>query len=105
MKLLADECFDARLIEALREGEHDVLAIREHLPGASDQMVLELACAEGRLLLTEDTDFGELVYRLQHPSAGILLLRLPLAPLDLKYDRLDHVLAEPIVREGPVCSD
>jgi predicted nuclease of predicted toxin-antitoxin system len=43
----------------------------------SDEDVLALAFASGAVLLTEDTDFGELAVRLGRQHFGILLLRLP----------------------------
>lgn len=48
---------------------HDVLSAMEHAPRASDEELLALAVAEGRALITEDKDFGELVFvrRLPHP--------------------------------------
>lgn len=38
--------------------------------------MLELAFEQQAFLITEDKDFGELTYRLQKPSHGILLIRL-----------------------------
>jgi len=35
-------------------------------PGILDEEVLAIARQEGRLLLTEDKDFGELVIRMRH---------------------------------------
>ncbi|PJC72339.1 MAG: hypothetical protein CO013_09775 [Syntrophobacterales bacterium CG_4_8_14_3_um_filter_58_8] len=40
-------------------------------------MVLELAVAENRLLITEDKDFGEWVFAHQHAMMGVLLIRYP----------------------------
>jgi hypothetical protein len=37
---------------------------------------MRLAHNEGRLLLTEDRDFGELAFRWARASSGIVLLRL-----------------------------
>jgi len=75
MKLLADECCDAGIVEALRQDGHDVTYVLESMRAASDAEVLRHAWEEDRLLLTEDKDFGELVYRLRHPMHGIILLR------------------------------
>ncbi len=54
---------------ALIEGGHDVLSALEVAPRASDDELLALALAEQRVLITEDKDFGELVFvrRLPHP--------------------------------------
>jgi len=40
-------------------------------------MVIELAVAEQRVLLTEDTDFGANVYAHAHDLCGVILLRFP----------------------------
>ena len=62
MKLLADECCDAGLVHAQRNDGHDVLYAAESSPGATDEEILERAVSEHRILLTEDKNFGELVY-------------------------------------------
>ncbi len=60
------------MIFALREADHDVLAIAEVAKGAVDERVMERALSERRVLITEDRDFGELVYR----RGGVLPNRL-----------------------------
>ena len=49
---------------------------RELMPQALDDRVLEYAWQERRILVTNDRDFGDKVYRDGRPHAGILLLRL-----------------------------
>lgn len=56
---------------------------------ASDARVLLRAQAERRLLLTEDKDFGELVFRRGQSVPGIILLRIDPAKHTLKKARLD----------------
>lgn len=75
MNLLADECCTAGLIAALRDDGHDVTYVVEGMPGATDRDVLATAYEQERLLLTEDKDFGTLVYQLQYATHEILLLR------------------------------
>ncbi len=93
MKFLADECCDAGLVAALREDGHDVSYVFETQRGAADSEVLQAAVAEERILLTEDKDFGELVYRLQRPAYGIVLLRFDVAERSWKVPRLRDLLA------------
>lgn len=50
--------------------------MREISRGATDQSVLALSSAEQRVLLTEDKDFGELVFAGAR-SCGVLLIRFP----------------------------
>jgi len=92
MNLLADECCDAAMVEALRADGHDLLYVLESLRGAPDEEVLARAFSEGRLLINEDKDFGELVYRLQRPARGIVLLRFDVAERDFKIPRLRELL-------------
>ncbi|MBV7327108.1 DUF5615 family PIN-like protein [Chloroflexi bacterium TSY] len=92
MKFLVDECCDTELVKALRSDGHDVLYVLEVMRGASDDEVLERAFSEQRFLLTEDKDFGELVYRLLRPAYGIILLRFDAAEDDLKISRLRYLL-------------
>ncbi|MXY21934.1 MAG: toxin-antitoxin system, toxin component, PIN family protein [Dehalococcoidia bacterium] len=48
---------------------HDVVSASDMAPGTADEEILVLAAEEGRILVTEDKDFGELVFvrRLPHP--------------------------------------
>lgn len=88
MKFLADECFDAGLVEVLRSHSHDVLYAMETLHGETDDTLLARAYDEHRIILTEDKDFGELVYRLQRPAYGIILLRFDVVERNMKESRL-----------------
>lgn len=70
MKFLIDVCAASRSLEAsLIDQGHDVLSVRDSDPEAPDATVLERAYRENRVLITEDKDFGELVFvhRLPHP--------------------------------------
>ena len=78
MRLLANENFPGLAITALRLRGPDVLWIREDSPGISDHAVLSRATTEGRVLITFDKDFGELVFRLGlNAPSGIILFRIP----------------------------
>jgi len=77
MRFLADESCDFRVVRALRAAGHDVLAIVEISPGAEDDVVVERATREGRIFVTEDRDFGQLVYAAAKPTQGVILLRFP----------------------------
>ena len=72
MKFLVDRCAGRRLAEWLRSTGHDVIEARELGPDPGDRTLLERAVAEERVLVTIDTDFGELVYVGQMPHAGLV---------------------------------
>ncbi|RPD41646.1 DUF5615 family PIN-like protein [Chitinophaga barathri] len=94
MRLLADEGVDKPIIDKLRLSGLDVHYILETNQGADDETVLSIANAEERILLTQDKDFGELVYRLQKVHFGIILIRLGTQPPSQKADFLTRVLLE-----------
>jgi len=76
MNLVADENIDRGIVERLRLDGHQVEWIAEVSPSVSDEEVLCLAASSGALLITEDKDFGELVYRRNLSHSGVLLIRL-----------------------------
>ena len=51
MKIVADESVDWPVVERLRGDGHEVIAIVETSPGASDERVLETANASAAVLL------------------------------------------------------
>jgi predicted nuclease of predicted toxin-antitoxin system len=77
VRFLADESCDFAVVTALRAAGHDISAVVEIDPGAEDDVVLALARFEGRVLLTEDKDFGQLAYAGGHETAGVVLIRFP----------------------------
>ena len=77
MRSVVDESTDARLVPHLIGLGHDATLIsRSHHPGLPDEDVLAVALSEGRILLTDDRDFGELVFRLRLPNTGVIYFRL-----------------------------
>ena len=76
MRFLADENVEPVTVEWLRGQGHDVPSVREAARGSADADLLARANAEGRVVVTYDTDFGELAYRDALPHVGIVLLRL-----------------------------
>lgn len=79
----ADECVPAEIVRELRAAGLDLAYAKEVCPGEQDTVVLQLATAEGRILITNDLGFGELAVRLGQPAAGIILLsvyELPTGP-------------------------
>ena len=65
---------------ALVDSGHDVLSAVERNPSAKDEELLALALQEQRILVTEDKDFGELVFvrRLPHPCV-VRFVDMPVA--------------------------
>jgi predicted nuclease of predicted toxin-antitoxin system len=76
MNLLADEGIDKPIVDILRINGFDVVYILETNRGADDEVILAMANDDKRLLLTQDKDFGELVFRLKNVHYGVILIRL-----------------------------
>jgi predicted nuclease of predicted toxin-antitoxin system len=76
-RFLADENCDFAIVRALRREDYDVLAVSEYMQRSVDSELLEQAYRENRILLTEDKDFGWLVFASHSDSAGVILVRFP----------------------------
>ena len=77
MRILADENFAGDAVIALRGRGHDVAWVRSGAPGSRDLEVIARAQVEGRVLVTFDKDFVELVFRSRLSfSSGVVLFRI-----------------------------
>ena len=93
MRLLFDQSTDRRLGPVLRQRGHDVQIVGVDYPRSlPDYQVLAIARQVGRILVTDDRDFGELVFRHRRAHAGIIFLRLPSDEFAPKLARLLHVI-------------
>jgi predicted nuclease of predicted toxin-antitoxin system len=78
MKFLIDRCAGRVVADWLRASGHDVAEARERGADPGDRVLLEWANAESRVLVTIDTDFGQLVFLDKQAHSGIV--RLPDVP-------------------------
>ena len=76
VKLFADENIDRQIIERLRKEGHEVLSVLDGEIGLNDEQVLTKANHASAILLTNDKDFGEAVYRQKKAFHGVILIRL-----------------------------
>ncbi len=65
------------VVRALRALGFDVLAVSEITTRSVDRDLIDQAYQENRILITEDKDFGWLVYVSRANSAGVILIRFP----------------------------
>ncbi len=84
MKCVADENVDASIVQALRSEGHEVWYVAEEAQAISDEEVLMKSAEGTALLLTDDKDFGDLVFRQGKAASGVLLLRLAGVPANSK---------------------
>ena len=75
MKFLLDVCVSSRSLEASLVGQgHDVRSAVAIDPKISDERLMAVALEEDRVLVTEDKDFGELVFVRRLPHGPIVRL-------------------------------
>lgn len=76
MRFLVDECTGPVVARWLRAQGHDVYSVYEQARGASDDTILAQAYVEQRVLISNDKDFGERVFRERRPHRGVIFMRL-----------------------------
>lgn len=90
MIFVADESVDKPIVDYLRKERYEIVSIVEEKPGVSDDYVLELANKNEALLLTSDTDFGDLVFRQRKITKGVVLFRLAGLTTQKKIQIVDY---------------
>lgn len=80
MNILADENIAPIIVERLRQAGYAVRFIAEIAKSIDDIEVLDIANKQGEIVLTEDKDFGDLVFFQRRPSPGVILVRLEGVP-------------------------
>ncbi len=94
MRFLIDRCAGHRLAVALHQRGHDIVEAAELGPDPGDRQLLEQAHREQRVVVTIDTDFGQLIFQSGVPHSG--LLRLP----DVSPDQRIQLTSEVLARHG-----
>jgi predicted nuclease of predicted toxin-antitoxin system len=98
MRFLVDECIFIQVVDHLRRGGHDVVWIGDLMPSVEDKAVLEAANAERRILMSEDRDFGELIFRDGMPAVAIISLRV--SEFDFAPDEMGRYAAAKVLELG-----
>lgn len=76
MRFLLDENLSPLLVELLADIGHDAVHVRSiGMHSATDNAVLERAVAEERILISADTDFGDLLAVSNAPGPSLVLIR------------------------------
>ena len=90
---MLDACAASKpLLSVLTDLGCDVLSVLDLFPSAPDEALLALAIEEGRVLITEDKDFGELVFLrgLPHPSIVRLVEMTPTERAHVMRHLIEH---------------
>jgi len=76
VRFFVDESTGPAVAEWLHERGHEVFSVYDEARGMEDDDIIEKATTENWILMTNDKDFGEKVYRERRPHKGVVLLRL-----------------------------
>lgn len=72
MRFLVDECTGPAVAKWLKDLGHEVFSIYDEARGATDEDILIKAFAEDWILVTNDKDFGEMIYRERREHRGVI---------------------------------
>ena len=98
MKFLVDECTGPSVAAWLRDDGHEVFSVYEDARGVEDDIILQKAFEENWVLITNDKDFGDKVFRNGRLHKGVVLLRLEDERATSKIRVLSHLLEKYIDR-------
>lgn len=76
MRFLVDECTGSKVAKWLRDTNYEVFSVFDEARGMTDDEVLTKASSENWILITNDKDFGEMIFRERRTHHGIIFLRL-----------------------------
>ncbi|MEK6852651.1 MAG: DUF5615 family PIN-like protein [Nanoarchaeota archaeon] len=93
VKFLIDESSGRRLFNYLSTKGFDVEYVGDNMAGAVDKEILEYALINNKVIVTNDKDFGELIFKLKVKSSGVILLRLADDGFSSKVKYLDYLLS------------
>jgi len=92
MRFLVDECTGPAVARWLCVQSREVFSVYEEARGMADDEILHRACSEDWILITNDRDFGEKVYREKQPHHGVVFLRLQDERAESKIDAIEKLL-------------
>lgn len=92
MRFLVDECTGPKAASWLRDQGHEVFSVYEQARGMDDDAMVAKAFAENWILVTNDKDFGEKVYRERKPHRGVVFMRLHDERASSKIETLRQLL-------------
>ncbi|MEO8711036.1 MAG: DUF5615 family PIN-like protein [Parafilimonas sp.] len=75
MKIIADESLNFEFVSFLRENGFEILSIAEKYSSASDENILEMSLIPPAIIINEDKDFGELIFKNKKEFSAVILLR------------------------------
>ena len=92
MKFIVDECTGDSVAKWLRMLGFEAYSVYKENRGADDEWILEKAIKENYIVVTNDKDFGKLVYKKGKGHRGVIFLRLQRESTENKIETIKKVL-------------
>ena len=92
MRFIVDECTGPIVAKWLRDEGHDVFSVFDEARGMTDDDILDKAAVERWVLITNDKDFGEKIFRERRGHHGAVLLRLHDERAAIKVEALRQLI-------------
>ena len=94
LKFLIDENLSWRVAEALQKLGIDALHIKDvGLQGKEDEIIMDYAIKENRVLLTQDSDFADIRNYPLGTHKGIIRFKVKFAPADVIVECFKKLIA------------
>ena len=87
-----DENTGPKVAQWLKNQGYEVYSVYEQARGLDDDSIIQKAYNENYILITNDKDFGDKVYRENYKHNGVILLRLADERPNIKIDTLKLLL-------------
>jgi len=94
-KFLVDENAGYTIVKYLRDQGFDTKFVSELFPTRDDIFIMERAYQEERIIVTNDKDFGYLIFKSSIPALAIILLRFRDESPSLKINAIETILRLP----------
>ena len=95
IKFLIDENVGFTIIEYLRNQGYDTKSVSELFPSRDDIFIMNNAFQEKRIIITNDKDFGYLIFKSNLQALAIILLRFNDESPKFKIDAIKAILNLP----------
>ena len=94
LKFLVDNALSPAISNKLKSAGHDSVHVREYgLQTATDQLVLQRAVEENRILISADADLGRLLADNSEPGPAVILLRRTSGNPTIEFGLVSIVIA------------
>lgn len=107
MRFLVDESLGKRFSDTLNRHGYASLFVGDLMRSAPDEEILASAENKNIIVITDDKDFGELVFRLKKSTRGVVLFRTHTTDPEKLFELAKSVLDKAegkfiVVKEGQI---